>query len=26
MKQGWFAGKQIAAGDVIKGLPPASKR
>jgi len=26
MKQGWFAGKKIAAGDVIKGLPPASKR
>ena len=26
MKQGWFAVKKIAAGDVIKGLPPASKR
>lgn len=26
MKQGWFAGKKIAAGDVIRGLPPASKR
>ena len=26
MKQGWFAGRKIAAGDVIKGLPPASKR
>ena len=26
MKQGWFAGKKIAAGDVISGLPPPSKR
>jgi uncharacterized membrane protein (UPF0127 family) len=26
MKQGWFAGKRIAAGDVVKGLPPASSR
>jgi uncharacterized membrane protein (UPF0127 family) len=26
MKHGWFAGKKIAAGDIVKGLPPASKR
>ena len=26
MRQGWFAGKGIGAGDVVKGLPPPAAR
>jgi len=26
MKQGWFAGKGITAGDVVQGIPPSSRR
>jgi len=26
MKQGWFAGKGIIAGDIVQGIPPLSQR